>query len=158
MIKKIGVLTLIIATSSIALFGATVLSDDYIIKIDNQGRVPSDVNLIGVDAHTINYTTTGETCKNASVTTIVSTTTANPCMLYGVLFSTSYATGQYVTVRDDYDPTSTATPIADIQCSTTVNANYLVVLPQPIKFTKGIAATNSASTFRSTLLFRYLKR
>lgn len=169
MLKRIFTLAIFIAMS-ISVYAATTLSDDYVIKKDNLGSVPADVNLIGVDKHVIGNTTTGEVARNKSITAAVSTTTLNPCLLYGIIISstsgTAYTPGtDYVILRDTHVVNTTSAPSFVVMFSTAqsiagaaAGCSYTWTPPAPIKFDAGICATNSSTNWTSTILFRYLKR
>ncbi len=172
MVKKIfALLTLISLVGMTVSYTATVESDDYNIPVDNQGKFPADVNLVGVDKHVIGATATGSVAKNASVTTLVSTTTANPCLLYGLIISSNISTGydassDYVVIRDTYVVNTTQNEDFVIMFSSSNSKvsgsdsgqTWTWYPPAPIKFNYGICATNSDTDFTTTLLFRYLKR
>lgn len=160
MFKKLFLIATFIAITSV-IYGATVLSDDYNIPKSNSGQTPANVNLLGVDSHRIQQTATGAIAKNPSVTTSVSTNTANPCMLYGVVFSTSYTYGtDYVVFRDTFVVNTSQTPVLELQVGTATasGTSNTLILGTPIKFSNGICATQNAATYSTTILFRYLKR
>ncbi len=172
MIKKLFLVTVLFAMVGIG-YSATVKSDDYQIPIDNQGKLPADINLVGVDKHMIGGSTTGQVAKNASVTTAVSTTSANPCLLYGITvistgstYTSGYTPGSsYVVIRDTHVVNTSTDPSFVIMFSTAQSVSgaadgqtFTWTPPAPIKFNYGILGTNSGTGFQTTILFRYLKR
>ncbi|MDD4892390.1 MAG: hypothetical protein PHH73_00125 [Candidatus Rickettsiella isopodorum] len=174
MVKKIFnvlvIIALVIFTSGLS-YTATVKSDDANKPMSNNFGAFENVDLVGVDAHVVRQTTTGQVCKNDSVTTSVSTNTSNPCLLYGIVVTTTNAEGyvcgtNYIVIRDTFVVNTTQEPTFVIMFSSASDTvagsihgqRYTWTPPAPIKFRHGILATNSGTGFNTTVLFRYLKR
>lgn len=147
-------------------FVVSIFAEDYKIPRDNNGYVPGSIDMVGIDAHIVSQTTTGQVAKNASVSTAVSTTTLNPCLLYGIVLSSAYAAGtDYVVIRDTHVVNTSSTIMFTVLVGTSTSVSganpyetRIWALPQPVKFNAGICVKNSAATFETTILFRYLKR
>jgi hypothetical protein len=128
-----------------------------VFSADNP-RIPRDLDN-GVFAENLDYV--GVNYKLISHSTTQTAIQTVPSILYGVVFGTAAVTGSYVTFFDSTTATTAGEMFAvylDTNAvSSAVNSARIVIFGKPIQTTKGIYATNSAATFKSTVLDRKLR-
>ena len=123
-------------------------ADDIHIPRDVDNGIPAEnLDFVGV-----NYKLVSQTTTNTAVATV-------PSIAYGIGFSTGAKTNDYVVLYDS-NTTSTAGLFLEVMVDTntvTSGSVRIISFPKPIQTTKGIYATNSAVTFKSTILYRAMR-
>jgi hypothetical protein len=144
-VKSMKKFLTVFVISSILVVG--YLKSDQLFKIPRSENnvYPTDISFIGVQYKLVNQTVTN---------TAVATT---PAVIYGIVFSTGANSGDYTVFYDS--ATSTAGEVFEVVLDTSIYSasnSRVVMFSNPVQTTKGIYATNSAVTFKSTILYRPL--